>query len=106
MSPKDRRIRNKTDDSFYFEFERRSIQAWPGETVAGALIANGDFDLRSAEDTSSRGVLCSIGVCWECRCIIDGQPNRRACMTEAKPGMVVRRQQGLSPDRAAASQKQ
>lgn len=98
MNAQDRRIRKKSDDSFHFEFEGRSIRAWQGETVAAALIANGHYSLRSAEDDSGRGLLCGIGVCWECRCVIDGQPNRRACMTELRPGMVVRRQHGLNPD--------
>ena len=103
MNAQDRRLRKKTDDSFLFEFEGRSIQAWPGETVAAALLAAGHYNLRSAEDNSKRGLLCGIGACWECRCVIDGYPNRRACLTEAKSGMVVRRQRGLDPDLAAAS---
>jgi hypothetical protein len=28
--------------------------------------------------------------------VIDGRPNTRACMTEARPDMQVRRQRGLS----------
>ena len=90
-----RRIGKQTGESFCFEFEGRSLEAWPGETVAAVLIANGCYTLRTAEDETPRGVLCGIGVCWECRCIIDGRPNTRACMTEAKPKMSVRRQRGL-----------
>lgn len=90
-----RRIRKLTEDCFQFEFEGRAIIAWPGETVAAALLADGHYNLRAAEDGSPRGLLCGIGVCWECRCIVDGQSNSRACLVEVKPGMTVRRQRGL-----------
>lgn len=95
MNAQNRRIRKETDNSFLFEFEGRSISAWPGETVAAALIASGHYNLRTAEDDSNRGLLCGTGVCWECRCVVDGLPNSRACMTEVKPGMVVHRQRGV-----------
>ena len=106
MNVQDRRIRKKTDDPFHFEFEGISIQAWPGETIAAALIASGYYHLRSAEDNSARGLLCAIGVCWECRCLIDGRCNQRACLTEVRPGMVVRRQCGPSMESAAGNSKQ
>ena len=95
MSPRNRRITGDPDGGFTIEFDGRAIPAWPGESVAAALLAAGHHYLRTAEDGSPRGVLCGIGVCWECRCIIDGRQNTRACMTEVRPGMTVRRQRGL-----------
>lgn len=97
MRPQTRfsRIGKQPDGSLRFDFEGRAVTARPGESVAAALIASGYVSLRTAEDDSPRGVLCGIGVCWECRCIIDGRPNSRACMTEVKHGMTVRRQRGL-----------
>jgi hypothetical protein len=61
------------------------------------LIAADEHRLRAAEDGSPRGLRCGIGVCWECRCIVDGAANVRACMTQARPGMVVQRQRGTGP---------
>ena len=81
--------------SFTFEFEGRAVSAREGETVAAALLAAGELRLRVAEDGTPRGMLCGIGVCWECRCIIDGAANTRACMTEARPDMRVERQHGV-----------
>lgn len=81
--------------TFTFSFEGEAIKAWPGDTVAAALMAAGHAHLRDAEDGSPRGVTCAIGSCWECRCIVDGAANTRACMTEALPGMVVARQHGV-----------
>jgi predicted molibdopterin-dependent oxidoreductase YjgC len=39
-------------------------------------------------------MFCGIGVCFDCLVVIDGAPNQRACITEAKANMVVRTQVG------------
>jgi len=92
---KGRRFGGRTGEPFTFSFEDRTIEAWPGESVAAALLAAGEVVLRIAEDGGARGVVCGIGLCWECRCIIDERPNVRACMTQARENMQVQRQQGL-----------
>ncbi len=91
----ERRVPGRGGDSFSFTFEGIEVRAWPGESVAGALAAAGQWVVRHAESGGARGFVCGIGICWECRCIIDGHPNERACMTVARPGMDVRRQEGL-----------
>jgi hypothetical protein len=78
-----------------FSFEEKNVAFLPGQSVGAALVAASVPWLRSAEDGSPRGLTCAIGVCWECRCVIDGRANTRACMTMARQGMVVRRQEGL-----------
>lgn len=83
--------------SIEFTFEGKTITAIEGQTVAAALIAAGERVLRIDEFGNPKGVVCAIGYCWECRCSIDGVADTRACMTDARPGMVVRRQQGLEP---------
>jgi predicted molibdopterin-dependent oxidoreductase YjgC len=82
---------------FEFIFEGRPIAAREGQSIAAALIAAGERCLRVDEAGNPRGALCAIGVCWECRCSIDGVADTRACMTPARRGMVVRRQRGLLP---------
>lgn len=77
-------------------FDGRPIEARDGQSVAAALMAAGERCLRIDEFGNPKGVVCGIGFCWECRCSIDGVPDTRACMTPVRPGMVVRRQQGLS----------
>ena len=91
-----RRLGRRDSGGFNFLFEDRPITAWPGETVAGALLAAGERWLRTAEDGGHRGLVCGIGVCWECRCIVDGRPHTRGGMLEAAPGMRVYRQQGVA----------
>ena len=88
------RIGRRGGDSFTIEFDGQLVEAWPGESVGAALIAAGILRFRTAADGSARGPVCNIGVCWECRCTIDGEANMRACRTEARPNMVVATQEG------------
>ncbi len=131
-----------------FFFEGREMAAYRGETVAGALLAEGVRTLRRAAGGTQglaaggirglaaggtqglaasgdqglaaggtrglaaggnqgraasgdegrvegggqgRGLFCGMGICFECRMEIDGQPNRRACMTPVAPEMKVAR---------------
>jgi predicted molibdopterin-dependent oxidoreductase YjgC len=78
-----------------FDFEGASILAREGQSVAAALIEAGIRAWRIDEAGHHKGALCCIGYCFECRCRIDGESDRRACLTEAKPGMRVDRPRGL-----------
>jgi NADPH-dependent 2,4-dienoyl-CoA reductase/sulfur reductase-like enzyme len=49
-------------------------------TVAAALENAGRSTLRRSVTGEPRGVLCAMGVCYECRIEIDGVAHRRACM--------------------------
>jgi hypothetical protein len=84
-------------ESISFRFEDVSVPARAGQSVGAALIAAGHRWLRTDEHGNPKGVVCGIGLCWECRCVINGVPDTRACMTSAQAGMVVRRQHGLGP---------
>jgi len=69
------------------------VTAYEGETVAATLIANSQFTFRyTAKCGSPRGVYCGIGLCHECRMVINDVPNVRACMTLVEPGMKVQSQ--------------
>lgn len=66
------------------------VVAYHGETVAGALLAAGVKHNRLTTGLRSlRGYYCGMGVCWECALLIDNEPDVRACMTLATPGMRV-----------------
>lgn len=82
---------------FEFSFEGKPIAAREGQSVAAALLEAGERCLRIDEAGNAKGAVCGIGACWECRCSIDGLPDTRACVTEARPGMIVCRQHGLEP---------
>lgn len=66
-----------------------------GESGAAALMAEGHIAFRrTARRGEARGVFCGMGICYDCLAVIDGQPSRRACMTEVRDGMTVRFQEG------------
>lgn len=87
-------------------FEGREVVAREGETLAAALTAIGINDYRITQFGERRGLFCGMGVCQECLLDVDGQPNRRACMTKVSPSMIVRRQVHAPEVRARAAPKQ
>lgn len=78
-----------------FEFEGRSIRGRRGKSLAAALTAAGERELRKTRTGASRGLFCGMGVCQECLVEIDGEPDKRACMTKLDRPMRVRRQDAL-----------
>ena len=77
------------------EVDGKKIIAYKGETIATALIAAGLRTFRRTVDKNEpRGVFCGIGLCFECRMVINGVPNTRACQTLATPGCRVETQEG------------
>ena len=67
----------------------RSINVPAGTTVAAALIIAGIQEFRRSVTGTSRGPLCGMGICFECRAIIDGIPHQKTCQILAQTGMEV-----------------
>ena len=85
VSPVDR------GEPFEIRVNDESVAAYPGETIAGALIAAGIRSLRRTMETGAeRGQFCGMGICYDCLVDCDDQQAVRACMTMAAPGMEVR----------------
>lgn len=72
----------------------RTVTAYEGESVAAALLADGDLSTRTTMDGEPRGLFCGMGVCFDCLVIVDGVPSTRACVTWVRGGMDVARQAG------------
>lgn len=72
-----------------FSFEGREIRCRSGMSIAAALTAAGVLELRETVTAEKRGLFCGMGVCQECRVIVDGQRSVRACMTPASAGIRV-----------------
>ena len=88
-----------------FEFEGKILNAYPGDSVAAALTSYGIMDLRETASGESRGIFCGMGVCHECLVDIDGEQNKRACMTKLKNGMKINRQKFYSVPNIKLSSK-
>jgi aerobic-type carbon monoxide dehydrogenase small subunit (CoxS/CutS family) len=83
---------------FRFTVDGEPVEAYPGETIATALLAaNRRTARRTAHRGAPRGVFCAIGVCHDCRMIVDGQANVRTCLVAARAGIVVETQLGFGP---------
>lgn len=93
----DLRVRGASDPAgfirgrpFSFRFEGREITAYPGETIATALLAAGTRRLRSTRQGGRpRGLFCAIGACFDCLVRVDGGRPVRACATRAEANLDV-----------------
>lgn len=74
---------------FEIEVDGRSLPAHHGQTVAAVLLGAGIRAWRRMPSGARRGMFCGMGVCFDCLVSINGQPDQRACMTPAQPGMRV-----------------
>jgi hypothetical protein len=73
-------------EPFTFWFGEARVVAHPGETIAAALMAAGQRELRRTRiDGRPRGLFCAIGSCFDCLVSIDGGGPTRACLTLAQP---------------------
>ncbi|GAK60705.1 hypothetical protein U27_00603 [Candidatus Vecturithrix granuli] len=72
------------------------IEAYQGEMIAAALIANGiDVFRYTQRHHQPRGIYCGIGRCTDCVMIVNGIPNVRTCVTPVEEGMVIETQHGV-----------
>lgn len=77
-----------SDISFFFNGEE--FTGVQGQSVAAALIAQGQRDLRRTRfGEEPRSIFCGIGICFDCVVTIDGVANQRACLIEISSGMKV-----------------
>lgn len=87
---------DREKDTVTIIFDGKEIEAYKGEMIAAALMANGVYKFRYTEKLKkSRGIYCGIGRCTDCVMIVDGIPNVRTCVTEVKDGMKVETQYGI-----------
>ena len=81
--------------SVEFSFDGRPMTALAGQTIGGALLANGVRSWRTTRRNGRPGGLfCGIGICFNCLVTVNGKPNVRACLAVINPGDDVRTQIG------------
>ena len=99
MGQTDKRIFKgvKRGQPFEIEVDGEKITAYEGETIGAVLLAAGLRTLRYTNKLEQpRGLYCGIGLCQECRMIINGIPNTQACQTLAEPGCRVETQKNIA----------
>jgi predicted molibdopterin-dependent oxidoreductase YjgC len=92
-----RRLPQAREEAVTLLLEGRPVTARAGETVAAALLAAGVSITRTTPVSGApRSPFCLMGACFDCLMVIDGVPNRQACMTIVHDGMAVARQHGAA----------
>lgn len=66
-----------------------AVEVAPGSTVAAAVAMTGQA-CRTSVSGKLRGPLCGMGICFECRVSINGNPHCRSCQIMCESGMEVR----------------
>ncbi|MFD0366583.1 (2Fe-2S)-binding protein [Streptomyces sp. NPDC059071] len=81
--------------TFTLTFDDRELPAQEGQSVAAVLWSAGILAWRTTRNGAApRGVFCGIGQCYDCLVTVNGLPNQRACMVQARPGDTVTTQEG------------
>jgi sarcosine oxidase subunit alpha len=60
-----------------------------GATVATAVMQAGFVGFRKSVSGQLRAPLCGMGICFECRVMIDGQAHARSCQIVCRDRMQV-----------------
>lgn len=69
----------------------RAVTLPEGSMVVAAMLAL-DVPCRVSVSGEPRSALCGMGICFECRAIVDGVPHQRTCQLICREGMVVETQ--------------
>jgi predicted molibdopterin-dependent oxidoreductase YjgC len=68
-----------------------ALPCFEGETIATAMLAQGQLVFRRDTNGHARGLYCNMGTCGECMVTIAGHNRRmRACVTDARDGQEIR----------------
>jgi len=67
----------------------RSVTVAAGASVAAAIAMTGNASTRRSVNGQARAPLCGMGVCQECRVVIDGRAHQLSCQTPCDSGMRV-----------------
>jgi sarcosine oxidase subunit alpha len=60
-----------------------------GATVAVAMTVAAQ-PCRTSVTGEPRGPLCGMGICFECRAVVDGIPHSRTCQMLCQPEMEIK----------------
>ncbi len=86
-----RRLLNNTErpSAIVIEIDGEQVKAFPGESLATAILASGRRVFRHTQGGSPRAPFCNMGVCFDCVVTVDGAKALRSCMIAVRPGMKV-----------------
>jgi sarcosine oxidase subunit alpha len=68
-----------------------AVRMETGSVISAALLKAG-VPCRRSVSGEPRTALCGMGICFECRAVVNGTPHRRTCQLLCRDGMVVETQ--------------
>jgi hypothetical protein len=85
------RLEKENDEGAKITFlvDNQPWEGRDGDTIASALYAGGRRAWRPGKGGDARGLLCGMGICFDCQVTVDSVPGVRACQVQIRPGMVV-----------------
>lgn len=102
MSKHENRAQKDVERGPAFEIivDGEPVVAYEGESIGAALLAAGIRTLRyTNKKNQPRGLYCGIGLCQECRMVVNGIPNTQVCQTLSTPGCQVESQKSIQKRR-------
>jgi len=82
-------------DQITLRINGQFISVPPNTTVAVAILQANTPTFRRSVTGQPRGPLCGMGICFECRATINGQPHTRTCQLPVANAMEVRTDNAL-----------
>jgi aerobic-type carbon monoxide dehydrogenase small subunit (CoxS/CutS family) len=79
----------KMSDNVKIIINGEPVSVSPLTVVATAIASEGITRFRRSVTGKPRTALCGMGVCFECRVTINGQPNVRSCQILCEEGMEI-----------------
>ncbi len=77
-------------ESVTLKINGASVTVPEGSMVSAAVVIAGTECFRRSVTGEPRGPLCGMGICFECRVMINGQSHCRSCQILCQDGMEVR----------------
>ncbi len=71
------------------KIDGKTVEVDAGTNLAAALLNNGVPAFRTSITNEPRHPLCGMGVCFECRVTVDGDPYQRSCLVSVREGMNI-----------------
>jgi D-hydroxyproline dehydrogenase subunit gamma len=76
-------------DGIMLKVNGSPVTVAPGTSVAAAMMIAVSA-CRTSVKGEPRSALCGMGICFECRVVINGRLHCRGCQVFCEPGMDVR----------------
>lgn len=84
------KINSTNKEEFNVYINGKKTKAYKGDTIASTLLLNNCLSFKkSSKLGESRGLLCGMGVCYECLVTVNEVTKQQACITPVEEGMRI-----------------